>query len=606
MEYKSWLKINQGINLIKFDVILVCQIKNMKQIITSFFLFILFNQLFGAQNKYALLIGINQYQIKDKSGKTVLDPANALNGCVNDAVSMKELLISKFDFNNENITTLYNTNASKKNILKQIDILLSRCKNGDVAVVYYAGHGMPFRYGENDQEIAEVILPSNAFAAVPFSYIQQTELAIKFNLFVDKNVTLTAIFDCCFSLGTDRNGPIMTHQKQSPTDTLIFNLENSKEVSTFKDPIEPTDANEYELLTEEEDSSETEIINDENSVANKNQELTTNRGITMKQYREMTKNVFPYGFKKVDTTYNPPSQRDNSQFIFFSATNDMQTAPEMRDENGKSHGAFTNALLKVFETNPATISFKEALNKTVKQLKVFGKEITPSARYKPKQREEKNIFGIKSGDLKLKVYLPSESSTFKDLNSIYKKWVKPLNDGKSKNLKINQSNSLCSKVYILNKGKNVFYIDGKTKKRYTISNIDTLKRYIKDQAYFIYLPVPKVIIENIKMECLKNNKIELVDDINKADVSIYCANHSPKNDGFIDSVKDIGQNITDGFIEYDYKEKLSFVGSNETVGLKRKKPGHSFPKEELIVPASDVVENISKKFASWFNLKAGK
>lgn len=119
----------------------------------------------------------------------------------------------------------------------------------------------------------------------------------------------------------------------------------------------------------------------------------------MEQYRDLTKHVKPYGFERVNNTYNPPSQRENSQFIFLSATNDMQKAPEMRNENGKSHGAFTNALLKVFETNPATISFKEAFNKIVKQLKVFGKEITPSARYKPNQREKKNMFGLKSENL---------------------------------------------------------------------------------------------------------------------------------------------------------------------------------------------------------------
>ena len=52
----------------------------MKRFVVSAFLFLLLGQTIGAQNKFALLVGINQYQIKDSSGKIVLDPKNALSG----------------------------------------------------------------------------------------------------------------------------------------------------------------------------------------------------------------------------------------------------------------------------------------------------------------------------------------------------------------------------------------------------------------------------------------------------------------------------------------------------------------------------------------------
>ena len=552
---------------------------------------------FAQQKKYALLIGINQYQIKDSTGNIVLDQSNALNGCVNDAEAMKAMLINKFNFPIANITTLYNTNATRDNILKQIDLLHAKCKKGDVAVVYFAGHGMPYRYGQNTDDIAEVILPTNAFVTMPFAYIQQAELAKKFNLFVDKNVTLTAIFDCCFSLGTTRRGVLMIPEAISLDDTTNINFDDN-----WIEPIDesPNDADEYDLLAN--DSS----FKNNNFIVDESMQVTRNRGLSEKKYLEMTKNVLPYGFTKADTTYNPPSQREGSQFVFISATNDRQIAPEMRDENGNSRGAFTYALTKVFDTNPAGISFMEVFQKTTKQLKDFGKGITPSARYKQNQRENKNLFGINENELKLKVYLPSESITFDDLNAMYKKWIIPLNKDDYKQQPLLQNNPLCSKIYIINKGKKVLFIDGKTKKAQTISTVDALKEKVKGQSFFMYLPVPSNVSNEIRKECLKNNKIELVNDMRKADVALYCTNYAP-NSNALNNILDFGRNLTNNLIDYDYKDKLAFVGSNETIGVKRNKPGHFYSaKEDIVISATETLENISKKTIDWLNMRAGK
>jgi hypothetical protein len=571
----------------------------MKRFVVSAFLFLLLGQTIGAQNKFALLVGINQYQIKDSSGKIVLDPKNALSGCVNDVISMKTLLINKFNFQASNIVTLYNTKATRENILKQIDLLNAKCQRGDVAVVYYAGHGMPYRYGNGIEDIAEVILPTNSFVTIPFSCIQQAELAKKFNLFVDKQVTLTAIFDCCFSMATNSRGILMLPEMVSLTDSIKIDTVDEDD---WVEPItnEAKDADEYELLPVHEASNE-DYFTDAKPL-----EVVQNRGLTLKQYQEMTRNVLPYGFTKADTSYNPPSQREGSKFIFLSATNDKQEAPEMRDENGKKRGAFTYALTKIFEVNPAGISFKDAFQKTTNQIKEFGKDITPSARYKPNQREDQNFFGIASEELKLKVYLPSEPCTFHDLNAMYKKWVQPLNSDNYKSEAFNKNNSTCSKIYIINNGKNVFYINGKTKKSHTVFTVNALKKIINGQPYFIYLPVPKILSDSIRKECLKNKKIELVNDMSKADLSLYCTNHSEKS-SLISNALDIGKNLTDNIIDYDYKNKLSFVGSNETIGVRRNKPGHSFSsKRDLLMSATEKIGVISKKVVEWFTTKTAK
>src|SRR5438046_4354467 len=55
-----------------------------------------------AQNKYAVLVGINDYY----SVPGTKHPSS-LHGCVNDAESMNELLVYSFGINAANIRTLY-------------------------------------------------------------------------------------------------------------------------------------------------------------------------------------------------------------------------------------------------------------------------------------------------------------------------------------------------------------------------------------------------------------------------------------------------------------------------------------------------------------------
>jgi predicted GIY-YIG superfamily endonuclease len=160
------------------------------------------------------------------------------------------------------------------------------------------------------------------------------------------------------------------------------------------------------------------------------------------------------------------------------------------------------------------------------------------------------------------------------LNAIYKKWVQPLNSDNYKSEAFNKNNSTCSKIYIINNGKNVFYINGKTKKIIHRIYSKCTEKNNKRITVF-YLPVPKILSDSIRKACLKNKKIELVNEMSKADLSLYCTNYSEKSNLISDAL-DIGKNLTDNIIDYDYTDKLSFVGINETIGVRRNKPGHSF------------------------------
>jgi hypothetical protein len=153
-----------------------------------------------AQQKRALVIGIDTYKETDRS------PFPELDGCKNDAQSIKILINAKYDFPNNNIKVLYNEQATRDNILKSISELLNECQKGDVAFIYYAGHGSEVKNSLNkaDNHLDQSIVPVDYWKQnIPD--IRNKELAALFDKFIDKGVILTCIFDCCHS-GTIARG----------------------------------------------------------------------------------------------------------------------------------------------------------------------------------------------------------------------------------------------------------------------------------------------------------------------------------------------------------------------------------------------------------------
>ena len=85
---------------------------------------------------WALIIGINKYQNVD------VDP---LDYAVNDAVAVKEMLVDKYGFKEGNIRLIIDEEATKDNILKGFSDILTRAKEKDRVVVFYAGHGATYK-----------------------------------------------------------------------------------------------------------------------------------------------------------------------------------------------------------------------------------------------------------------------------------------------------------------------------------------------------------------------------------------------------------------------------------------------------------------------------
>jgi hypothetical protein len=168
----------------------------------SLFLFLGVGLITNAQTKQlALIIGINEY--KPSLNEMAADSRRSwtnLDGCVNDANAMRDLVVSKYAFKTEHITTLFNSDASRERIIAALEKLVTNAKKGDVVFIYYAGHGSQVKNSlsiEADKK-DETIVPADAWKK-GVSDIRDKELAKYFNLLLDKGVLLTVIMDSCHS-----------------------------------------------------------------------------------------------------------------------------------------------------------------------------------------------------------------------------------------------------------------------------------------------------------------------------------------------------------------------------------------------------------------------
>ncbi|MCX6282243.1 MAG: caspase family protein [Bacteroidetes bacterium] len=153
-------------------------------------------------NQRALVIGIDRYNPDSIQGRW-----HNLDGCKNDAISVRALLIARYNFPASSIDTLYNQQASRASILKSFNRLLDKSNPGDIAVIYYAGHGSQVKNSKSAEEdkMDESMVPADSYKGE--KDIRDKELAIMFNKFADKGVLLTILYDCCHSGSIGRGNP---------------------------------------------------------------------------------------------------------------------------------------------------------------------------------------------------------------------------------------------------------------------------------------------------------------------------------------------------------------------------------------------------------------
>ncbi len=146
----------------------------------------------------ALLIGINRYPD---------DTINDLQGTVNDARNMRDLLVGHLGFDSGQILLLTDAQATRAGILDGIrDWLVAGTRPGARALLYYSGHGhhQPDQDGDEPDGQDEALVPHDArfepVAGNPTRYanlILDDEIGALFDDLADRQAYL--IVDSCFS-----------------------------------------------------------------------------------------------------------------------------------------------------------------------------------------------------------------------------------------------------------------------------------------------------------------------------------------------------------------------------------------------------------------------
>lgn len=139
------------------------------------------NPEFNRGQNHLLAIAVNDYEHAPK-----------LSNCVGDAQAIIDILISKYDFESDHVTTLFDQKATRANIYKQLRQLASKVKSTDNLLVYFAGHGIYDKEGGSGYLVPVEAAPGNFWDFVSNGDFLGMIRAIKsFHTFL--------LMDSCFS-----------------------------------------------------------------------------------------------------------------------------------------------------------------------------------------------------------------------------------------------------------------------------------------------------------------------------------------------------------------------------------------------------------------------
>lgn len=156
-----------------------------------------------AARKHALLIGIKDNpKIRKHESREIRRLYGMLRGCDDDVDLMRNLLVERFGFAGDGGLTraIKTREATREAILAAVDDLVERVGPGDVAVVYYSGHGSRMRDPFDPDRRLETIVPYDSSRGPEDNRdIPDLEIDRWVRRLNDKTPHVTLIFDCCHS-----------------------------------------------------------------------------------------------------------------------------------------------------------------------------------------------------------------------------------------------------------------------------------------------------------------------------------------------------------------------------------------------------------------------
>jgi hypothetical protein len=167
----------------------------------------------------ALLVGINDYP----------DPADRLEGCVNDVFLMSSVL-QECGFAPEDIRVVLNERATARGVLERLDWLLDGAEDGQNRVLFYSGHGAQLPgYGahETADHVDECLVTYDFDWSRGHAVIDDQFYELYSQL--PDAANFLAVFDCCHSGGLTRDGGLRVRGLNPPDDirhrALRWNVE---------------------------------------------------------------------------------------------------------------------------------------------------------------------------------------------------------------------------------------------------------------------------------------------------------------------------------------------------------------------------------------------
>jgi hypothetical protein len=394
----------------------------------------------NAQNKYALVIGINNYyEVKGVVSEV------SLHGSVNDANSIKSLLLNKFGFKKSNVDTLYDANATRDNIVAALKKKLRQCKPGDVMVFYYSGHGVWMKNTDEEKDPIKKGMNQAMLTSDLYNYDDHLKCLLRdftlkeyFNLFVDKKIILTTIFDCCFSgnLARAPRGTVPPEQTKSVDLMDLFGrltqkadnpqllIDSIAGVSTgfsrgclidsagkIKDTLDSDGDGVPDCKDKQKFTNKQCFPVDQDGVGKCPPDyLLEEFGKAIDKYdsAELGKTKASLSDDVTEKAFSAsevltisekdnivrPADRKNSKFLFISGTTDLQKAVEFNDENGVRHSFFTASIMRVFNKCPANTPIDELFQKIVDDMNSYHRNQNPTIYFDP-SRKKNNLLGVK-------------------------------------------------------------------------------------------------------------------------------------------------------------------------------------------------------------------
>jgi hypothetical protein len=167
-------------------------------------------------NLYALLVAIDAY------------PAGIppLNGCINDADAMEQLLRTRFSDASLHLLRLNNADAKRQQIINSFRNHLGQASGDDIALFFYAGHGSQVPTGglfaaiEPSGMNSSIVCYDSRTNGVPD--LVDKDMGVLISEVTAKGVHLTTIFDSCHSGSMDRDLPSTEIEADSQATTMGF------------------------------------------------------------------------------------------------------------------------------------------------------------------------------------------------------------------------------------------------------------------------------------------------------------------------------------------------------------------------------------------------